>query len=118
MFDQLNTFVINMNQWITEIVSSRFHHGIPRFRSISRCSWFHRRKKTGSTWNGGSTGKHGDFQALLGTGDEGCNQQWEKNNYEQKWIYMVNLIYTYEHNTFLAGACIDFTIDSKDKSTS
>lgn len=31
---------------------------------------------------------------------------------------MVNLIYTYEHNTFLAGACIDFTIDSKDKSTS
>ena len=58
------------------------------------------------------------FRFFWGQGMRGATNNGKKNNYEQKWIYMVNLIYTYEHNTFLAGACIDFTIDSKDKSTS
>ena len=61
--------------------------------------------------------------ALLGTGDEGCNQQtigkkttMNKNGFTW-WIWFIPYN-TYEHNTFLAGACFDFTIDSKDKSTS
>lgn len=54
-----------------------------------------------------------DFQADLGTWDEGCDQQTMGKSCEQIEIRIVTLISTYEKNTCLAGGCINFSIDSK-----